>query len=331
MIFTVTNKNGAEATFSSLGARIMSLKVPDKEGNLIDVIEGFDTEEEYAEKGKSQGAICGRYANKISNATFVIEGETYNLEKNKGEHCLHSGNFYLRLVEYKGDSFGKQVHFTYSSANLEAGFPGNLDVEITYTLTDENCLKIQLCAKTDHATHVNLTSHPYFNLDGEGSGSVLDHHLKIKGDSVLEFDQEGIPTGSFIDVADTGFDFREEAVVSENIAIGHPQISMFNGFDHCFTFNAYEEGELKEIATLRSLETGIGLIVSSTYPGVQLYTANAEKKVGKGGNVYNNHSALCLEPQFYPDSPNRPEFPSTLLQPGDHYDHVISFQFVVHG
>ncbi len=330
MLFTITNKNGVEAVFSSLGARIVSLKVPDRAGNLIDVVQGFDTEEEYAEKGKSQGAICGRYANRIANAEFTIDGITYRLQKNNGDHCLHGGDIYLRLVDYKGESFGKQVHFMYQSTHLEGGFPGTVPIEITYTLTDENCLKIQMNATTDYPTHLNLTSHPYFNLNGEGSGSIYDHQLQVFSSSFLEIDQGGIPTGSLIDVDGTGFDFREEVKMQDQFEKDHDQITLVKGFDHCFVFDQYEEGHLKQMATVKSDQSGIQLIVQSTYPGIQLYTANEQHQVGKHGHVYGNHSAICLEPQFYPDSPNQPDFPSTLLLPKEKYEHTIQYQFLTY-
>lgn len=330
MLFTLTNKNGAEAVFSSIGARIVSLHIPNKEGELVDVVQGFDTEDEYAEKGKTQGAICGRYANRIANAQFEIDGEVFTLEKNNGEHCLHSGNQYLRLVDYKGEAFGKQVHFVYHSEHLEAGFPGNVKVEITYTLTDNNGIKIHLCASTDQATHINLTSHPYFNLNGEGNGTILGHHLHIESDFVLEIDETGIPTGHKIDVSNTGFDFKEQCLIEENMQLGHPQIEQVGGYDHCYVARDYEPGEVKYNGHVVSPETNIILTVKSTYPGIQLYTANKEKVVGKHGNVYNSHSAICLEPQFFPDSPNQPDFPSTLLKPKEKFNHTIIYQFSLH-
>lgn len=327
MLFSIENKNGAKATFSSLGARIVSLFIPDATGNLVDVVQGFDTEEEYKTKGKSQGAICGRFANRIANAQFSIGEDTYILPANNGNHCLHGGNHELRLAEFKGESFGKQAHFVYNSPDLERGFPGNLTVEITYTLTDENVLKIQLQAQTDKTTPVNLTSHPYFNLNGAGYSKILQHQLIIHAEKLVEVDAESIPTGQLIDVVNTAFDFQAPITVGDNMGKGHQLIDLVNGFDHCYAINNYEKGTLKEDAVLIGDQSGLKMTISSTYPGLQLYTANDLNTKGKLGKHYGSHSAICLEPQFFPDSPNRPNFPFDFLNPKEKYNHEIIFKF----
>ena len=327
MIFEIENKQGAKLKLSTLGARIMALHIPNQHGDFIDVVQGFDTEQEYAEKSKSQGAICGRYANRISNARYTYEGQTVILPANDGEHCLHGGNHELRLAEFEAEQFGKQVHFEYHSPHLERGFPGNLKIEVTYTLTDENLVRIHLQASTDQPTPVNLTSHPYFNLNGAGNGEILDHQLKINSQEVVEIDGEGIPTGNILPIAETPFDFIELTPIKDNITDNHAQLDLIGGFDHCFVMNEYAANTLKEDATLASLETDIHLTVRSTYPGLQVYTANGEQHHGKNGMFYDKRSAICLEPQYFPDSPNQPDFPFSFLLPDESYDHTIEYDF----
>lgn len=322
------NKNGVEVEFSSLGARIISILTPDRNNHYADVVQGFDTEEEYATKGKAQGAICGRVANRISNARFQIDGVTYQLEKNADPHCLHSGNHQLRMARFDVNKEGDKIVFTYFSPHLEAGFPGNVNFTIIYELSDENELIINIKAVTDQKTPLNVTSHPYFNLKGEGNGLIDDHLIQILASKFTETDNEYIPTGNFPEVENTPFDFRELKIIKNSLHANHPQVQNVGGIDHSFVLDNYELGKLKLDAIVKDENSGRVLKVFSTYPAIQFYTTNSATITGKGGKNYETHSALCLEPQFYPDSVNNPDFPNTILHPGEVYDHTIIYQFL---
>ena len=315
---------------SPYGARLVSINVPDKHGKLADVIQGFDTMKEYQQKSKSQGAICGRVANRIANAQFTLNGEQFQLSKNIGENTLHGGEqgFSSRTFTLEKEEKQKVV-YSYQSPHLENGFPGNLAVKITYEFTDDNEVKITLQASTDQPTPVNLTSHPYFNLKGEGNGLILDHLFKIYSNLLIPTDTESIPTGELMPTKDTVFDFREFAPIEERISDGHKQIQQVKGFDHSYILNDYGEGKLKLDVQVREQTTGRQLNVYSDYPAIQFYTANTLDTIGKANKPYKPYSSFCLEPQYYPDSPNQPDFPDTILKPGEEYNHQIIYQFEI--
>lgn len=326
--YSIFNKNQLKVVTSPLGARLITIFTPDRNGNFADIIQGFETEQEYIEKGKSQGAICGRYANRIANGRFALNGEQYQLPQNNGNHCLHGGNEALRAVSWSvKEQQNNSITYQYFSPHLEAGFPGNVSFLIKYHLSEEDILTIDLQAQTDRETVVNLTAHPYFNLKGEGNGTALEHRLQIKSDQLLAVDDELIPTGEFISVEDTDFDFRELQEIGQRVFSDHPLIQQVSGFDHCYKIYDFEQGKLALNAVLIELLSGRVLKVFSDYPGIQFYTANDLNVIGKQGKAYQPYSAICLEPQYFPNSPNQANFPSTIISPSNPYQHTIQYQF----
>lgn len=326
--YSITNENNLKVVTHPLGARLVSIFTPDRNGRFADVIQGFDTEEGYLTKGKSQGAICGRFANRIANAQFKLNGEQYNLPANNGKHTLHSGNGALRTAHWSvKDHSTNQIIYTYHSPHLENGFPGTVNFSVTYTISRHNELIIQLEAETDRETHINLTSHPYFNLRAEGNGNVLEHKLQINSDHFLEIDQECIPTGEFISVENTVFDFRQPTEIGNRVKSNHPQIELVKGYDHCFAFQQSENETTELNAVVIDSFSGRVLKVFSDYPGMQLYTANDLSVLGKEKKAYQPYSAICLEPQYFPNSPNEPDFPCTIFSPENNYQHKIIYQF----
>ena len=322
---TLENKE-LKLVLSPFGARMVQLYTKDKKGNFADIIQGFETEEEYLTKGKSQGAICGRYANRIANAQFEMNGETFELEQNNGNHCLHGGNQGLRTRHWQVENqTNSSVTFTYHSKHLECGFPGNVDFKITYSLV-KNQLQLLLEASTDQATPINLTSHPYFNLKGAGQGSIATHELQIHAQSILDVDDELIPTGKELSVKNTDFDFNLLTPLNNRLQSQHPLINKLQGFDHCYVLDDYGKA-LRENAVVQEPSSGREMRVFSTYCGLQLFTANQLNSKGKNGQTYAPHSAICLEPQYFPDSPNQPNFPNTIVQPNQNYSDQIIFEF----
>lgn len=323
-LYTLNNGMGMEVDITNYGGIITSIRVPDKHKQPGDVVLGFDSLEEYLGDHPYFGAIIGRYGNRIGKGQFTLEGKEYTLAKNNGQNHLHGGNqgfdkvLWTASKEKTLDSV--TLKLGYESKDMEEGYPGNLLVEVDYTLNDEHELIISYRATTDKTTHINLTNHAYFNLNN-CEGDILDHHLMIDADKVTELDQESIPTGRIIDVEGTCFDFRKAKLIGQDIRDTAP------GYDINYVLNDYD-GELHRIASVYDEASGRSMDVLTTEPGVQLYTSNYVDGIrGKGGIVYNKHSALCLETQHFPDTPNQQTFPSTVLHAGEEYGQVTIYRF----
>ena len=329
--FTLTNVNGVELKAIGYGGIITSLRVPDRNGKLDDVVLGFDSLEGYLKPPPFFGAIIGRYGNRIGKAQFTIDGTTYKLAANNGPNHLHGGvkgfDKVLWTVEPVGDN---ALAFTRTSADGEEGYPGNLRTRVTYTLTDKNELIVEYQATTDKATPVNLTQHSYFNLAGHASGDILGHELMLNADRYTPVDDTLIPTGELAPVAGTPFDFLKPTAIGARINNDHPQLKAGQGYDHNWVLNRKGTG-LELAARVREPKTGRTLEIATTEPGIQFYAGNFLKGdlTGKGGAVYKHRTGFCLETQHYPDSPNKPNFPTTTLRPGAEYRTKTVFTFGV--
>jgi aldose 1-epimerase len=325
------NENGVVVTLTNYGAKIVSIYVPDKNGDFADVILGFKSIDDYEKYGASHGAVVGPYANRISGAQFTIGDNTYKLPVNNGEACLHSGpdSWYRKVWDYEKQ--GNTTAFMLYSQDGEFGFPGNKTVKVIYTLTDDNELKIDYEVTTDEYTHINVTNHSYFNLRGEGNGDILDHILVIDADNVTPvIDQSMIPTGEVADIRGTELDFTTPHPVGERIEADNPQLVYGTGYDFNYIINK-ESGVLAFAASAYEPESGRYLEVFTTEPGIQLYTGNFLNgtEIGKSGKPYTKRTGFCLETQHFPDTPNQPSFPSTLLKPGEMYKSTTIFKFAV--
>ena len=329
MEFTARNTHGLTAKWIARGATLAELHVPDREGRLADVVLGFDDEAGYR-SGDNQhfGCTTGRYANRIRGGRFALDGVDYQLAVNNGPNHLHGGSKRgLDKVEWNGEPLadGAGVRFTYTSPDGEESYPGTLTLAVTYLLTDNNGLRIEYEATTDRPTIINLTNHSYFNLSGQGAGSILDHELWLDADRYTPVDETLIPTGELAEVAGTPLEFRAACSIGSRIA----QLSETpaGGYDHNYVLNG-SAGTLRKIAELRDHRSGRVMTVETDQPGVQLYTGNGlQGQTGKQGKTYSRHSALCLETQHFPDSPNQPQFPSTVLRPEETYRHVCVYSF----
>ncbi len=330
MQYTATNRHGTTAKWIARGATLTELHVPDREGQLADVVLGFDDLAGY-ESGDNQhfGCTTGRYANRIKAGKFTLDGVDYQLATNQGPNHLHGGSQRgLDKVTWDAKPLANGVRFTYSSPDGEENFPGKLDVVVTYTLDDDNALRIDYTATTDKPTIINLTNHSYFNLAGHGSGSVLDHEVWIDADRYTFVDDEAIPTGELTDVTGTPFDFRERQRLGDRI--GELTSTPAGGYDHNYVVNNFS-GELKRIAEVVDPQSGRVMEIATDQPGVQLYTSNGLRgQVAKKGQTYAKQSAVCFETQHFPDSPNQPSFPTTVLRPGETYRHVCVYAFREH-
>jgi aldose 1-epimerase len=333
-IFTLTNASGMEVRVLTYGAIVVSIKVPDRSGGLDDVVVGHDALEGYLTRSRFFGALVGRYGNRIGGAQFTLDGRTYALAKNNGPNHLHGGVKGFDKVVWHGavkeDSRGPAVVFSRTSPDGEEGYPGTLDVSVTYVLTPANALTIEYQAKTDKTTHVNLTNHSYFNLAGDGSGDVLGHLLTLNADRYTPVDAGQIPTGELAPVEGTPLDFRKETAIGARIDANDPQLRIGSGYDHNFVITRKAPG-LALAARVVEPTTGRTLEVSTTEPGVQFYSGNKldGSITGKGGHVYRARTGFCLETQHFPDSPNKPQFPSTVLWPGETYRSRTVFGFGV--
>ena len=316
------------------GGIITSIKVPDKNGNLIDVALGFNNLEPYLEGHPYFGAIVGRYANRIDNGKFTINNTDYNLVVNNNGTSLHGGLKGFDKVNWRVLSYDLEnkrfLKLNYLSEDMEEGYPGNLNVNVTYTLSDDNELSVEYSANTDKATVLNLTQHSYFNLSGESSGDILDHILELNADYYLPVNKKIIPTGEKRAVAGTPFDFRNRKKIGKDLYDEDDQLLLGNGYDHCWVLNDYNKG-VRKISEVISEESMIKMEVFSDLPGVQLYIGNfldGSLKSKKGMN-YIKRSGLCLETQFFPNSPNTEKFPSTFLEPGEEFYSKTSFKFSI--
>ena len=334
-LYVLTNKSGAQASITNYGGAVVSLKMPDRNGKLADVALGYDTVDGYVNDKAYFGALVGRYGNRIGHAQFVLDRKTYTLAKNNGENSLHGGikgfNKALWTAKILPAKDGQSLELSYLSRDGEEGFPGNLRVSVVYTLTDTNALRIEYSATTDKKTVVNLTNHSYFNLAGQGNGDILGHLLTIQADQFTPVDTGLIPTGELRDVMDTPFDFRKPTAIGARIDQPDEQLKLGGGYDHNFVLRMpMDHGEYLA-ARVFEPASGRVLEVWTTEPGIQFYTGNFldGKTVGKGGVAYPKRSAFCLETQHFPDSPNQPKFPSTVLNAGARYHTVTTYKFSV--
>lgn len=336
-LFTLKNEGGIIVTLTNYGAKIVSVFTPDKNGAMEDVVLGYKSVGEYVAGDAGQGAVVGPYANRIANGQFEIDGQVYQLPVNNHKACLHSGteSFYRQVYDAKEiqTADGPAVEMTLTSADGQWGFPGNKNVKVTYTLTKDNGLKIDYEATTDKACFFNLTNHVYFNLKGEGMGDILDHVLVVDANtSTAVGDSTLIPTGEIVDIRGTAMDFTTPHTVGERINDLMPQLHMGGGYDHNYILNKDQNGhEMTFCASLSEPVSGRFLECFTTEPAVQLYTGNFLKGniIGKRGNAYNYRNGMCLETQHYPDSPHHPNFPNTLLKPGETLKSTTIYKFSV--
>jgi aldose 1-epimerase len=331
-LYTLANKKGMEVTIMNYGGVIVSLKVPDRKGQFADVVLGFDSLDGYLAKNPYFGALVGRYANRIGGAQFTLDGKTYHVPKNDGPNCLHGGihGFNSQVWTAKDVSTKDMpaLELQYVSADGEEGFPGKLTATVKYSLNDKDELKIDYSAVTDAPTVLNLTNHSYFNLAGQGNGDILSHIATIEADRFTPVDATLIPTGVLQPVAGTPFDFRKPEVIGARINSDDPQIKLGKGYDHNFVLN-HKGPSLGLAARVEEPKSGRVLEVLTDQPGVQFYTGNFldGTVVGKGGKAYQRRDGFCLETGHFPDSPNKPSFPSTVLRRGETFHTVTVFKF----
>ena len=327
--YTLKNASGAYVQLGSLGATIVSIVVPDKEGKLDDVVIGYPNALDYLADGPCSGKVPGRYANRIAKGKFTLDGVEYTLPVNNGPNHLHGGPNGFQNQVWDSRIEGNAVEFMYFSEDGEAGFPGNLKVVAHYEWSEENELKLILTAQTDAPTVVNLTNHVYFNLDGEGSGTVLDHKLELNASEYLPTDETLIPLGAPEDVAGTPMDFVEAKHIGQDIQADFPALRYGKGYDNCYLIDGALPGQLSTAAELWAAKSGRHLEVLTTQPAVQIYTGNWLKgcPTGKSGRAYQDYDAVAIECQHCPDSPNQPDFPSTVLRPGEVLEEAIIWVF----
>ncbi len=322
-----------EIEIISLGGIISSIKVPDKNNKLLDIALGFNSLEPYLDDHPYFGAIVGRYANRIDNGKFIIDNIEYNLALNNNGTSLHGGikgfdkvNWQVSSYDYKNNRY---IKLNYLSKDMEEGYPGNLNLHVTYSLSDENELVVEYYAETDKKTILNLTQHSYFNLSGESSGDILDHNLEIYADSFLPVNEKIIPSGEIRNVGGTPFDFRNLKKIGRDINLDNNQLILGNGYDHCWVLNDFD-GSVRKVATASSDKSGIQMELYTDQPGVQLYTGNFlnGSLKSKQDLKYEKQSGFCLETQHFPDSPNKKFFPSVYLSPGEKFKSKTIYKFI---
>lgn len=330
-LYTLTNENGAYVQLSSVGAGIVSIVVPDKDGKLADVVLGYPEAASYFADGPCAGKVPGRYANRIALGKFSLDGVEYTLPVNNGPNHLHGGpdGFQNKVWESREADGG--VEFLYYSEDGEMGYPGALKAVARYDWTEENELRLTLTAESDAPTVVNLTNHAYFNLNGEGNGDILGHVLRLNASEYLPTSDSLIPVGESEPVAGTPMDFVTEKVIGAEIKADFPALNYGKGYDNCWVIDGYEPGQIQEAAELHSPESGRVLNVYTTQPGVQIYTGNwlSGCPAGKNGHVYEDYTGVAIECQNFPDAPNKPDYPTAVLRPGEVYEQAIIFAFGV--
>ncbi len=328
-LYTLTNALGASVTLSSLGAGIAKVIVPDREGKLEDVALGYGAVSDYFGDGPCMGKTPGRYANRIAKGRFNIGKKEYQLAINNGPNALHGGpeGFMNRI--WKSEAAGNHVKFIYEAADGEEGYPGVLKATVTYSWNDDNELTIDFKAEADEKTVVNLTNHAYFNLDGENSGTVLDHDLQLFASRWLPTDDTQIPTGELGDVKDTPMDFTIPKKIGRDIDADFEALKIGKGYDHCWVLDGWHKHTLIKAARLSSDKSGRVLEVLTTQPGVQVYTGNwlGGSPVSKSGRAYNDYEGVAMECQGFPDAPNHKHFPCQILGPGEVYEQTIVYKF----
>jgi aldose 1-epimerase len=335
-LYTLTNRKGMEVAMLNYGGTVVSLKVPDHRGEFEDVVLGYDRLEEYERGHSFFGATIGRYANRIANGKFSLGGKTYLLAKNDGRNALHGGVKGLGkrvwMARDASSASGQAVQFTYLSKDGEEGFPGNLLVSSTFSLSAQCTeLRIDYTATTDVDTVINLTNHSYFNLRGAGNGNILTHCLRLNAQQFTPVDAAMIPTGELKNVAGTPFDFLQPTAIGKHVDVYDEQLKYGRGYDHNWVIEHKHVNSLDLAAEIYDPETGRRMEIFTTEPGIQFYAGNFLDGTtqGKGGKNYEHRSAFCLETQHFPDSPNHPEFPSTRLTPGQHFNSSTVYRFSV--
>jgi aldose 1-epimerase len=332
-LFTLNNNQGMEAVITNYGATVVALKVPDRYGQQMDVTLGYDTIDGYLGGNNYFGCIVGRYANRIAGGKFTLGGKQYTLAKNEGDNHLHGGIRGFDKVVWQSEKLAdgsvSGLLLKYLSRHGEEGYPGSLAVAVTYRLTDKNELRIDYEAQTDQPTVINLTQHSYFNLAGSGSGDILDHTLTIFADQFTPVDKRLIPTGELRSVKGTPLDFTQPNRIGARITQDDEQLILAGGYDHNWVLNK-EEGQLTLAARVIESKSGRIMEVYTTEPGIQFYSGNFldDRTAGKDGQIYGHRGGFCLETQHFPDSPNRPEFPTTVLESSTRYRSTTIYRFV---
>ena len=330
-LYTLKNANGMEVCVTNFGGRIVSVMVPDKDGNMVDVVLGFDNINDYMTQASDFGASIGRYANRIAGGKFELDGQTVQLAQNDGTNCLHGGPTGWQYQVYEANQVDAQtIELTMVSPDGDNGFPGTVTAVVTYKLTDDNAIDISYSGTTDKATVLSMTNHSYFNLSGNHGQEATDHVLYVASDYITPANDILIPTGEFASVTGTPMDFRTPKVIAKDIESDYEQVVLGAGFDHNWVLNT--SGDINKVCTTLSCpSTGIVLDVYTDQPGIQVYTGNflTGEVAGKHGTYYPRRAAVCLETQLYPDSPNKPEWPSAFLRPGDTYTHRCIYKFSV--
>ena len=328
-LYTLTNNKGASVVLSSLGCGIVSVNVPDREGNLADVAIGYADATSYYYDGPCAGKVPGRYANRIAKGHLEVEGKTYQLAINNGPNALHGGPEGFQNQIWDSAIEDGKVVFIRTSPDGEENYPGELKVKVIYSWNDDCELELQLIAVTDKTTVVNLTNHAYFNLAGENSGSIFDHQLWLGCSHYLPTDDTLIPTGEIAPVAGTPMDFTQAKAIGRDIKTDFPALNYGKGYDNCWVVDDWKKGELKHVATLSEAKSGRVLEVFTTQPAAQVYTGNwlAGSPISKSGRSYNDYDGVAIECQGMPDAPNKPNFPCQQLRPGEEYKETIIFKF----
>ena len=329
-LYTLKNANGVEVCITNFGARIVSIMVPDKNGEMQDVVLGFDNIEDYINVPSDFGATIGRYANRIGQGKITIDGKEIQLPQNNYGHCLHGGPTGWQYKTFEAiQTNDKTIKLTVVSPDGDNNFPGNVTAHVTYTLTEDNAIDIKYEATTDQKTIINMTNHSYFNLNGDPSGSAMNHTLYLASDSITPVDDTFMTSGEMMAVAGTPFDFNTPKAISQDVTnFDNEQIKFGKGFDHNWVLST--KGDIKQVAAkLVSPVTGITLEVYTNEPGIQVYTGNFLDGTvkGKKGIVYQQRASVCLETQHYPDSPNKAHWPSVILEPGKTYQSHCIFKF----
>ena len=330
-LYTLTNANGMEVCITNFGGRIVSVMVPDKTGEMKDVVLGFDSIGDYINTPSDFGAAIGRYANRINQGKFVLDGDTVKLPQNNYGHCLHGGPTGWQYQVYTGQQLNDStLQLTMQSPDGDNNFPGNVTAHVTYTLKSNNSIDIQYDATTDKKTVINMTNHSYFNLSGNPQNTITDNILYVNADSITPVDSTFMTTGEMLALTDNCMDFKNAQPIADALDMNNEQVKFGMGIDHNYVLNT--KGNIEEVAAkVTCPSTGITLEVYTNEPGIQIYTGNFldGTVTGKKGIVYNQRAAICLESQHYPDSPNKPQWPSVILEPGQTYHSHCIFKFGV--
>lgn len=333
-LYTITNSNGVTAKFTNFGAILVSLLVPDREGNMADVVLGYEDVTGYYVNEPNFGATIGRHANRIGGAKFSLNGKEYTLDANDGDNNLHGGydGYHKRVWEanaYQGEQ-GQVMEFTYHSKDMDQGFPGNLDVTVTYTLTEDNSIVIHYKALSDKDTICNLTNHSYFNLAGHDHGTILDQKVWLDSDSFTWADKESIPDGKILPVEGTPMDFRRAKLIGQDIEADYDQLIWGKGFDHNWVLKT-TPGEVSLVGSMEDEASGRVMEFYTDLPGIQFYCGNFldDEKGGKGGAIYKHRSGACFETQFYPNAIHCPEFAQPVIKAGEEFETTTIYKFTV--